>query len=427
MAAAGLVNGDSAYFLALIYLVATVYAARKLYVIRLVSRGWETTTYLVGSILFACAVRATVFATLCALAEISTNAADSAGALDGGGAAPGGGAVQQTLLAHAAFYEKSVRVLFNLGDFLSVSCYLLLVVVWVETFQQSRRHWYSADRSRRRWMTTYLIFNIFLYAGQLAAYLLYFFLDPTSVDSQLLDLIYDILSAIDLFVPLVLVAAFVYYNCEFAGFPFRSVTDRDIWTKMSRLTMWWSIARAIWGAFSVVSVRYAWLQPPTAAASDSSLRSMVLVGTFVILELCPFAAALTSDLLVLLASHMGYLSLAGAGATTATRLGRNIGAREGSDVEGGGGGAGESRGGGGSGSERGSYRRPAVQLPGRRGASHRSVDSREDSRALLSDHDDSPRAALGVSVSSRGGDSGGGDVDGDGYVSAASSERRHVG
>lgn len=187
------------------YLVATAFAARKLYVIRLVSRAWETTTYLVGSILFACAVRASVFATLCALALITGGAE---------GAATANGATAQThLLQHTAFYEKAVRVLFNLGDFISVSCYLLLVVVWVETFTQSRRHWYASERSSRRWMTGYLIFNIFLYTGQLASYLLYFFLDPTSVDSQLLDIIYDTLSGIDLGVPVALLVASVYYNC----------------------------------------------------------------------------------------------------------------------------------------------------------------------------------------------------------------------
>lgn len=56
---------------------------------------------------------------------------------------------------------------------------------------------------------------------------------------------------------------------------------------MSRLAMWWSIARAVWGAFSVVSVRYAWLQPPTEQANESSTRSMVLVGCVAACEPLP--------------------------------------------------------------------------------------------------------------------------------------------
>ena len=38
----------------------------------------------------------------------------------------------------ASFYSKAIEVLFNIGDFVTVSTYLSLVVVWVETFQHVR-------------------------------------------------------------------------------------------------------------------------------------------------------------------------------------------------------------------------------------------------------------------------------------------------
>lgn len=295
-----LTTSDASFFLALVYLLASLFAARKLYVIRLVSRSWETTTYFVGSILFACSVRCLVFATLCALSLLDVG-------LTSGGTDASGNSDQRASV-HAIFYLKTVRVLFNLGDFIVVSCYLLLVVVWVETFQQSRRHWYSQDKSRRNWMILYLVFNFVLYVSQILMYLLYFFLDQTSVDSNFLYLVYYGLSAIDMGVPIFLTVMYLYYNCAYAGFPFKSVADRDTWSKMSRLTMVWSIGRAIWGIFSVVSVRFSWLEP-SATTRASPTYSMVLVGVFVVIELVPFMLALTSDLLTLLARNAGYLAL----------------------------------------------------------------------------------------------------------------------
>lgn len=53
---------------AITYLMLTLFALRKLYQVRSASGVWDTTSFFVGSVLFACLVRTFAFASLCALA-----------------------------------------------------------------------------------------------------------------------------------------------------------------------------------------------------------------------------------------------------------------------------------------------------------------------------------------------------------------------
>jgi hypothetical protein len=46
---------------------------------------------------------------------------------------------------------------------------------------QSRRHWFSADQFRRRWMIFYLIFNGGLYVAQLILYACLFLSDQHGI------------------------------------------------------------------------------------------------------------------------------------------------------------------------------------------------------------------------------------------------------
>jgi hypothetical protein len=64
------------------------------------------------------------------------------------------------------FFEKSMIVLFDLPDFSIISAYMLIVIVWAESFLLSRRHWMSSADYRRTWLLGYLIFNTCLYTVQ---------------------------------------------------------------------------------------------------------------------------------------------------------------------------------------------------------------------------------------------------------------------
>lgn len=94
------------------------------------SGAWDTTSFFVGSILFACIVRCLALASLCILSLVKVRIS---------GPVSNDTYASTPVTKDASFYSKAIEVLFNIGDFVTVSTYLSLVVVWVETFQHVRR------------------------------------------------------------------------------------------------------------------------------------------------------------------------------------------------------------------------------------------------------------------------------------------------
>eukprot|EP01035_Chromulina_nebulosa_P038727 gene38727-52314_t len=116
------------------------------------------------------------------------------------------------------FFEKASLVLFDFPDFCCVSAYVLLIVIWADSYMKSRRHWLSAYRFSRVWMLGYFLFNIFLYLSQVALYSLLFI--PSIDQSVQLTLIYLTLAAFNLALPIFWVIVFMYLSIEMSGFPF---------------------------------------------------------------------------------------------------------------------------------------------------------------------------------------------------------------
>lgn len=151
----------SSYFLALCYMFATVVTLTKYWEVRRVLRqhhhmGWSTVQLLVLSVALGCLFRTATFSTLCFFDSQSADLPPSSGGgfaggnshisngghesfkygwlhdpEDANGSGDDGGNSKKEL----DFYNKVVAVLFNLPDFLFVSSYLLLVLVWAEAFQ----------------------------------------------------------------------------------------------------------------------------------------------------------------------------------------------------------------------------------------------------------------------------------------------------
>lgn len=106
------------------------------------------------------------------------------------------------------FFEKASLVLFDFPDFCCVSGYVLLIVIWAETYLKSRRHWLSPLRFRKAWMFGYFIFNIVLYMTQLALYSLLFL---PSVDKNVeMNLIYLTLATFNIILPIVWLLSYLY-------------------------------------------------------------------------------------------------------------------------------------------------------------------------------------------------------------------------
>ena len=54
------------------------------------------------------------------------------------------------------FYNSAVYVLFDLPDFILLSTYTLLGLLWGEMNLRSRKHWLSLADSRHPWIVTYV-------------------------------------------------------------------------------------------------------------------------------------------------------------------------------------------------------------------------------------------------------------------------------
>ncbi|RLN87655.1 hypothetical protein BBJ28_00001133 [Nothophytophthora sp. Chile5] len=267
----------ASYFLALCYMLATVLTVNKYVEVRRVLRrhqhtAWSTVQLLILSVALGSFFRTATFSTLCIFD--SQGAADLPAGITGvnpwtrGGLPPafggedgdggegairsgksGGGHAQ----AELDFYNKVVAVLFNLPDFLFVSSYLLLVLVWAEAFQSSRRHWFSAATFRRRWMIFYLIFNGGLYLTQLVLYASLFLYDTNGIfqdekqdrlslvraitlrSRDLPTLIFYLVAAADLFLPLIIFSTWLYLTLSLSGFPFKSPSAKLRLKRVGRL------------------------------------------------------------------------------------------------------------------------------------------------------------------------------------------------
>jgi hypothetical protein len=174
----------SSFFLALCYVLATVLTVNKFAEVRRALRrrhqraGWSTVQLLILSVALGCLFRATTFSTLCIFDSQSAADLPNGGGTGllhpsnkggGGGVllpppdvegedASGSDAAGRRERQELDFYNKVVAVLFNLPDFLFVSSYLLLVLVWAEAFQSVRLSVGLACDSRPRHL-----FNMHMY------------------------------------------------------------------------------------------------------------------------------------------------------------------------------------------------------------------------------------------------------------------------
>ena len=100
-----------------------------------------------------------------------------------------------------------------------ISLWRRQVVLWAETFQRTRRHFFSAAALKRRLLTLYLGVTVFLYVMLILLYSLFLF---SKTDSpRMLDAIYILLALLDLLVPLVLLFSWCCMAFIFSGFPIR--------------------------------------------------------------------------------------------------------------------------------------------------------------------------------------------------------------
>ncbi|KAG1693112.1 hypothetical protein DVH05_023892 [Phytophthora capsici] len=311
----------SSYFLALCYVLITAMTVNKYMEVRGVLKRhqhttWSTVQLLILSVALGSFFRSATFSTLCILDSQAT--ADLPTGITGnnpwtrGGVPPhfdengetrgkGGSHAQEEL----DFYNKVVAVLFNLPDFLFVSSYLLLVLVWAEAFQSSRRHWFSAAVFRRKWMIFYLVFNGGLYLTQLVLYASLFLYDKDGIfDDENQDrlsvipaMIFYLVAAADLFLPIIIFSTWLYLTLSLSGFPFKSQSAQLRLQRVGRLVMAWSFGRILYSVMTLLTFTKGWFN---VHRENASTQAMLLVVVFFAAELIPIYLTLDKSLLAML-------------------------------------------------------------------------------------------------------------------------------
>ncbi|KAI9908460.1 hypothetical protein PsorP6_004026 [Peronosclerospora sorghi] len=326
----------SSYFLALCYVLITVMTMNKYLEVRGVlmryqHTTWSTVQLLIASVALGSFFRSATFSTLCILdsqaaADLPTGISRKNPWIHEGlppayGEEDAGAATSSGTAGHAQaeldFYNKVVAVLFNLPDFLFVSSYLLLVLVWAEAFQSSRRHWFSAELFRRKWMIFYLIFNGGMYLTQLVLYGSLFLYKKGIFDddkgnrlSVIPATIFYLVAAADLFLPIIIFSTWLYLTLSLSGFPFKSQSAKLRLQWVGRLVMAWSFGRILYSVMTLLTfTKVIDLPPGSFVTSISNLRhvcdlvrtqAMLLVVVFFAAELFPIYLTLDKRLLVML-------------------------------------------------------------------------------------------------------------------------------
>ena len=189
------------------------------------------------------------------------------------------------------YYAKSVVLLFDLPDFIVVSTYGLLLVVWFEGFLEARSHWLDPRSYRRNWRVVYLCFNVLLYGSQTLLYAAVFF-DSWRVDG--VRLLYLALAVVAVALPVAHAVVYVVLSFRFAGFPMapRGAARRD---HLSRVLVCWGVGRCLWGgAVGLVVFEEGFAD---VLRDTPQVGTVAIVGLFLVTEICPFLLALDTGLL----------------------------------------------------------------------------------------------------------------------------------
>ncbi|CAH0520672.1 unnamed protein product [Peronospora belbahrii] len=314
----------SSYFLALCYVLITAMTITKYLEVRGVLKRhqhttWSTVQLLVLSVALGSFFRSATFSTLCILDSQAT--VDLPTGMSGknlwtrGELSPiyGGDDMKESRpdttgshgQAELDFYNKVVAVLFNLPDFLFVSSYLLLVLVWAEAFQSSRRHWFSAAVFRRKWMIFYLVFNGGLYLTQLVLYASLFLYDTNGIfEDEKADrlsvipaTIFYLVATADLFLPIIIFSTWLYLTLSLSGFPFKSQSAELRLRLVGRLVIAWSFGRVLYSVMTLLTFTKGWFN---VHHENASAQAMLLVIVFFAAELIPIYLTLDKRLLAML-------------------------------------------------------------------------------------------------------------------------------
>ena len=174
-------------------------------------------------------------------------------------------------------------------DFIVVSSYALLIVVWFECFLDARRHWLDRNQYRWHFRIAYFGLNVVLVGAMVLLYALIFFSGSDGVRYT-----YVALAGVSIAAPVAHCALYVTLSLQFAPFPLRGGDDGSR-AHRSRVVVAWAFGRALWGL--VVVTACSQIGTATALRKDPQLGGVALAALFLFSEVCPFALTLDSGFL----------------------------------------------------------------------------------------------------------------------------------
>ena len=147
-------SGVTVWILGVLYFCALIYALRRLFVLRWarVRKTIDTPLLFVASINCAILVRVLSFLNLTILSYEEITSSEKTG---------------PPLESAQSFFASVLAIFFNVGDWMAISTFLLLIVVWTELMQHARQHFYSQIHMRRNMLIAYLVMNTTIWLLQL--------------------------------------------------------------------------------------------------------------------------------------------------------------------------------------------------------------------------------------------------------------------
>jgi len=275
--------GSASYFLGMLYFFAFLFAWGKWRWLGRRSRRFNTTKFFILSLLATCFLRCMSFLTL---GVFDYQIGGARAVSDGGGDV----FFDPASSGDQLFYDKVTFVLFDLPDFIAISTYVLLMIIWLENVHNCRRHWFSATRFRRGWMYFYLCFNVLFYAAQIVLYILMLWGSVGTANSVLKAIVYTEVAA-NLGLPVMMLLAWMVTFVRLSGFPYKSEQAKQRLGCINRNAFYWTMGRFLLGSFECSAAVNGWLAS-SAVDDNSSLVSIVFAGTFVLTELLPFCLSL---------------------------------------------------------------------------------------------------------------------------------------
>mmetsp|Transcript_5154 Transcript_5154/g.6829 ORF Transcript_5154/g.6829 Transcript_5154/m.6829 type:complete len:358 (+) Transcript_5154:116-1189(+) len=199
-----------------------------------------------------------------------------------------------------SFYDSSMTVLFDLPNAIVVSTYVLLTLVWVECFLQSRFHTMDSSHYHSRGLVGYMIFNIILYSIQMVLYVLIFL---PGVKNVVRTVLYVVMTTTNLVAVLLVFVFYVYLSVAFSGFPPRSLHLLASLRKISNVMTLWSASRIAWAGATLA----AFLNDIELLQDSRSpvWSSLVLFLLFVFCEILPIVTLLDYSYLSMITFDKG--------------------------------------------------------------------------------------------------------------------------